>query len=286
MKPPLPTRPRTRIAAPLRRTAVALLATVLTAGSTACAVPIPGSSSQQRLPSSMPNRNQLPQPPAPSLPSPLPSPSSPSASLPSPSMPSPSLPSPSLPSPSLPSLSLPSTGGGSSGSPDSDPDASRDAQSDGQQSAEGNSDQDEGDGQGAEAGGWIVSNELPGASESTGEGDAAVATGDDDGEGDALVDALARALEELDGEILDERAIGDGAGSGAGADASRAAPPPPAAQTGGIAATPRPPLPPDRPDARDDDVVARQLREAAMAETDPELREDLWEEYRRYKSGL
>ena len=48
---------------------------------------------------------------------------------------------------------------------------------------------------------------------------------------------------------------------------------------------PEPP-PPDRPDARDDDVVARQLREAAMAETDPELREQLWEEYRRYKSGL
>ena len=46
------------------------------------------------------------------------------------------------------------------------------------------------------------------------------------------------------------------------------------------------PVPPDRPDARDDDVVARQLREAAMAEKDPELRESLWEEYRRYKSGL
>ncbi len=39
------------------------------------------------------------------------------------------------------------------------------------------------------------------------------------------------------------------------------------------------------PDAGDDDVVARQLREAAESETDPELREKLWEEYRRYKSG-
>ena len=37
---------------------------------------------------------------------------------------------------------------------------------------------------------------------------------------------------------------------------------------------------------QDDDVVARQLREAAEAETDPELREKLWEEYRRYKEGL
>ncbi len=41
----------------------------------------------------------------------------------------------------------------------------------------------------------------------------------------------------------------------------------------------------DVPDAGDDDVVARQLREAAENETDPELREKLWEEYKRYKSG-
>ncbi len=41
----------------------------------------------------------------------------------------------------------------------------------------------------------------------------------------------------------------------------------------------------DVPDAGDDDVVARQLREAAENETDPELREKLWQEYKRYKSG-
>ena len=40
----------------------------------------------------------------------------------------------------------------------------------------------------------------------------------------------------------------------------------------------------DGPDAKDDDVIARQLREAAMAETDPELKESLWDEYRRYKA--
>ena len=33
----------------------------------------------------------------------------------------------------------------------------------------------------------------------------------------------------------------------------------------------------------DDDVVARQLREAAMREPDPQLREKLWDEYRKYK---
>lgn len=126
-------------------------------------------------------------------------------------------------------------------------------------------------------------------------------------------DVLARALEDLDGEIRDERtAATHRAGRpGAGADG---APNRPAghqgegddagaqgtSQSGGgampgrrtvasaLPSTPSPPLPgePDTPDARDDDVVARQLREAAMAETDPELREALWEELERYKSGL
>ena len=42
--------------------------------------------------------------------------------------------------------------------------------------------------------------------------------------------------------------------------------------------------PEDIPSGNDDDVVARQIREAALNETDPELREKLWEEYRRYKN--
>ena len=42
------------------------------------------------------------------------------------------------------------------------------------------------------------------------------------------------------------------------------------------------PLPEDIPGGRDDDVVARQLREAAMSEPDPVLREALWDEYRNY----
>ncbi len=42
--------------------------------------------------------------------------------------------------------------------------------------------------------------------------------------------------------------------------------------------------PPDIPDGKDDDIVARQLREAAENEQDPELREKLWEEYRKYKN--
>ena len=41
--------------------------------------------------------------------------------------------------------------------------------------------------------------------------------------------------------------------------------------------------PPDVGDGRDDDVVARQIREAATKERDPAIREKLWDEYRRYK---
>ncbi|MCX2793333.1 hypothetical protein OQJ62_00185 [Microbulbifer thermotolerans] len=44
-------------------------------------------------------------------------------------------------------------------------------------------------------------------------------------------------------------------------------------------------VPADIPNGNDDDVVARQIREAAMRESDPELREKLWEEYRKYKKA-
>jgi hypothetical protein len=45
------------------------------------------------------------------------------------------------------------------------------------------------------------------------------------------------------------------------------------------------PVPSDIPDGSDDDIVARQIREAAMKEQDPVLREKLWDEYRKYKKG-
>jgi hypothetical protein len=44
-------------------------------------------------------------------------------------------------------------------------------------------------------------------------------------------------------------------------------------------------VPSDIPNGSDDDIVARQIREAAMKEQDPVLREKLWEEYRKYKRG-
>ena len=42
-------------------------------------------------------------------------------------------------------------------------------------------------------------------------------------------------------------------------------------------------IPEDIPSDNDDDIVARQLREAAMREPDPDIREALWNEYRKYK---
>jgi hypothetical protein len=39
-------------------------------------------------------------------------------------------------------------------------------------------------------------------------------------------------------------------------------------------------------DEIDEDIVARQIREAAHLETDQVLKEKLWLEYERYRSGL
>ena len=124
-----------------------------------------------------------------------------------------------------------------------------------------------------------------------------------------LDERLRKGYETFDGFILSERekaqiesnAAGsaqpgaDGSGGGnsqyqpqtmqeAAGDPSAVAgnPPPPAA---GRATTETFPAPDDIPSGRDDDVVARQLREAAMSEPDPALREALWDEYRNY-TGL
>ena len=43
------------------------------------------------------------------------------------------------------------------------------------------------------------------------------------------------------------------------------------------------PIPDDVGDGRNDDIVMRQIREAAMQEKDPVLREKLWDEYRRIR---
>lgn len=60
-------------------------------------------------------------------------------------------------------------------------------------------------------------------------------------------------------------------------------PPRQSAHRGGPGDRPSLPVPEDIDDGRNDDVVARQLREAAQYESDPELAARLWDEYREYK---
>jgi hypothetical protein len=78
----------------------------------------------------------------------------------------------------------------------------------------------------------------------------------------------------------EQSAGGSGSGAGGGArEANR--------DTGGIAGGSEPvegeivAVPEDIGDGRSDDIVLRQIREAAMNESDPVLREKLWDEYRR-----
>jgi hypothetical protein len=123
-----------------------------------------------------------------------------------------------------------------------------------------------------------------------------------------LDDRLRRGYETFDGFILSEReraqsesnaagsvAIGGSAGGGGGNEGQPQTLPESGAPSAAVVAsqqvsTPSArtesfPPPEDIPSGRDDDVVARQLREAAMNEPDPELREALWDEYRNY-TGL
>ena len=143
-----------------------------------------------------------------------------------------------------------------------------------------------------------VGSQTPAAAEEEGQPSSGSSQADDE---------LDAALEDFDGEILAEREVirarsNEGATTTAvglptptnggtqsspdgtavvvgpqGIPSQRNAPPAPVAGSARI--------PEDIADARDDDIIARQLREAAMSETDPELREKLWDEYRRYKGA-
>ncbi len=125
-----------------------------------------------------------------------------------------------------------------------------------------------------------------------------------------LAGTLNRGYEDFDGFILEERARaqaeanaarnagipGDSGGTSGASGGDGGSPIIVAARPGG-ASGPQGPAgagggsgqdqqtyapPEDIPSGRDDDIVARQLREAATHEPDPELREKLWDEYRKY----
>lgn len=184
-------------------------------------------------------------------------------------------------------MPIPGSGGGSPGTP-------------GEGSQDGSP---SGGPKGSGDGRWETSNEIPPPPDERG---GAPGDGDGSGDGDG---AFEDALGDFDGAIARERegaaarspglpsddagggTIGGGAGSdGSGAEDGEATQPGGFPTGGEIARAPAPPGRSgpndiDTADARDDDIIARQLREAAMAESDPELKAALWEEYQRYKNN-
>jgi hypothetical protein len=124
---------------------------------------------------------------------------------------------------------------------------------------------------------------------------------------EVLDEQLRRGYETFDGFILSEReraqaesnAAGSSAAGGSAGGGSSSSQPQTLPESGasavlasslppGVSNSPPQetfPAPEDIPSGRDDDVVARQLREAAMSEPDLQLREALWQEYRNY-TGL
>jgi len=147
-------------------------------------------------------------------------------------------------------------------------------------------------------------------------------TGSDSGEGAQTSEEKARQLDEqlnrkfakFDNLMLGERekvakgdneagsgngmsGMGDGLGDGDGGDGNTANDPLQTAMANGSSTSGSlgvkstrqvdsiSEAPADVGNGQDDDIIARQLREAAQKERDPELRAKLWDEYRKYKKG-
>jgi hypothetical protein len=98
----------------------------------------------------------------------------------------------------------------------------------------------------------------------------------------AAVDAAARGTEsqidrDRSGDLRSDRKdkSGEGNEKSSGGESKS-----PQMNQGGGGAAARP-----IPSGEDDDIIARRLRKAAEAETDPELKEKLWNEYRDYKAN-
>ncbi len=88
--------------------------------------------------------------------------------------------------------------------------------------------------------------------------------------------------EEGDVQQVDTGEAGDGSAASAAVDSASAEGG--ATSTSGPQTSRRGGIPEDIQSGSDDDIVARQIREAALQEKDPLLREKLWDEYRKYKN--
>jgi len=95
-------------------------------------------------------------------------------------------------------------------------------------------------------------------------------------------------VDESDSEDSSQQAGDEGqnadTGSTARADGSDTTGDDSATSPSGLETTRRGGIPEDIDSGSDDDIVARQIREAALKEKDPVLREKLWDEYRKYKN--
>lgn len=119
------------------------------------------------------------------------------------------------------------------------------------------------DGQTGRAGG--------GESGQMGQGSAGDGQGMESGEGMGMEAGGADSDAEMSGEMAGEAGSSGGPMVGGGTGNTQAGK--------SVAGVPQGNLPPPE----DDDIVARQLREAAEKEQDPELKKKLWEEYWKYK---
>ena len=142
-------------------------------------------------------------------------------------------------------------------------------------SGDGDDDSQNGDGASGQAG---QAGQADGSADQGGEGDAGAGQAESRGESSTGTSAEGGETSDRAGGEEQGRARGE---SGEGVDQVASA----GGENSASGESGRISTPPDIPDGKDDDIVARQLREAAENEQDPELREKLWEEYRRYKKG-
>ena len=96
-------------------------------------------------------------------------------------------------------------------------------------------------------------------------------------------DAMAEANAEIESRAA-EGPASEASGSGADAASAPEGQGQPGQGSSGTAANDVIPIPEDIDDGQGDDIVLRQIRDAAMKEKDPVLREKLWDEYRRIKN--
>jgi hypothetical protein len=91
-----------------------------------------------------------------------------------------------------------------------------------------------------------------------------------------------------DGDLKSDKSGADGKGTKDAHDGDLKSTKQGGSKTGGANGSGKGPstAPAEAGGGEDDDIVARQLREAAEKETDPELREKLWKEYVEYKKSV